>query len=65
VDDPDDLVPPPVTHWPAGGQRRSRASLVHRGLLFWFGASATSDAEKKVLTGGELTVIEAVDPRVW
>jgi len=42
-----------------------RRVLSHRGLLFWFGASATSDAEKKVLTGGELTVIEAVDPRVW
>jgi hypothetical protein len=28
------------------------------------GASATSDAEKKVPTGGELTLFEAVDPRV-
>jgi hypothetical protein len=27
-------------------------------------ASATSDAEKKVPTGGELTFFEAVDPRV-
>jgi len=27
-------------------------------------ASATSDGEKKVPTGGELTLFEAVDPRV-
>jgi hypothetical protein len=30
-------------------------------LLFGFAASVTSDAEEMVLTGGELTLFEAVD----
>jgi hypothetical protein len=33
---------------------------MHRGLLFGFGLSVTSDAVEKVPTGGELTLFEAV-----
>jgi hypothetical protein len=35
---------------------------MHRGLLFRFGLSVTSDAVEKVPTGGELTLFEAVGP---
>jgi hypothetical protein len=35
-------------------------SLMHRGLLFGFVVSVTSDVEAMVPTGGELTRFEAV-----
>jgi hypothetical protein len=38
----------------------------HRGLLFGFGLSVTSDALEMVPIGGELTLIEAVGrARAW
>jgi hypothetical protein len=39
---------------------RGVARVLLRGLLFRFGRSVTSDAEGMVLTGGELTLFEAV-----
>ena len=46
---------------PARDELSSGTTLVsHRGLLFGLGSSVTSDAMEMVLTGGELTLFEAV-----
>jgi hypothetical protein len=42
--------------------RRARPGLPHRGLLFGFRLSVTSDGAEIVPVGGELTLFEAVDP---